>query len=274
MDQSTRDGLIEAVRNAAREEILPRFRNLSPDAIEVKTGPQDLVTVADKAAERAIAAAAERLCPGALVVGEEAVEADPSLMNRLATADHAVIIDPIDGTGNFVNGMATFGTILAVTMAGETVFGLLYDPVGDDWIMATKGKGAWYCRPGHPPRRLTSPRAVPLAGARAFVPLFLYPPDRRPAVAATLPAFARTSDLRCSCHEYRQFALGHAEVIVSPMAKPWDHAAGMLVVAECGGVGWSNGRMGYDPARPAPPVVVAATDGLLHEVLGMTALFG
>ncbi|MDB6453734.1 inositol monophosphatase family protein [Falsirhodobacter sp. 20TX0035] len=273
MDQTTRDGLIDAVRRAAREEILPRFRNLSPDAIGMKSGPQDLVTVADTAAERSIAAAARALCPGALIVGEEAVEADPALLDRLATADHAVIIDPIDGTGNFVNGMASFGTILAVTEAGQTVFGLLYDPVGDDWIMATKGQGAWYVRPGQPPRRLTGPRAVPLAEARAFVPLFLYPPDRRAAVAGTLPFFARASDLRCSCHEYRQFALGHAEVIVSPMAKPWDHAAGMLVAAECGGTGWSNGRPGYDPARPLPPIAVAATPDLLEEVLALTPLF-
>ena len=134
-------GLIEAVRDAARTEILPRFRNLSADQIDTKSGPDDLVTVADRAAEARLTAAAQKLLPGALVVGEEGVAEDPAILDRFAEAELAVVIDPVDGTWNFANGLANFGVILAVVEGGRTIFGLLYDPVMDDWITATPGAG-------------------------------------------------------------------------------------------------------------------------------------
>ena len=135
-------GLIEAVRDAARREILPRFRNLSADQIDTKSGPDDLVTVADRAAEARLTAAAQKLLPGALVVGEEGVAEDPAILDRFAEAELAVVIDPVDGTFNFARGLAIFGVILAVTRHGQTVFGLLYDPVMDDWVQAHRGGGA------------------------------------------------------------------------------------------------------------------------------------
>lgn len=257
MDAGVEDGLTEAVRAAAKAEILPRFRNLSAREVATKSGPHDLVTEADRAAERAIAAAAQALVPGALVVGEEAAESDPGLVAGLADAEKAVIIDPLDGTSNFVAGLATFGVILALREHGETTFGLLYDPVFDDWVLARRGRGAWYCRPGAAPRRLTGRAARPRGAAQGFVPLFLFAPDSRAAVAARLTRFGRVDNLRCSCHEYRMLALGQADFLFAPSAKPWDHAAGALVVAEIGGrVATAAGA--YDPAGPRAPLLALA----------------
>lgn len=249
-------GLIEAVRQAARDQILPRFRNLSPDQIDTKTGPEDLVTEADRAAEAQLTEAAGRLLPGALVVGEEGVAADPGILDRFATADLAVVIDPVDGTWNFASGLACFGVILAVVEKGRTIFGLLYDPVLDDWILATPGGGAWFCRPGQAPQRLSGPPARPRERWQAFVPLSLYAPAQRAAISALSEGYGRAFSLRCSCHEYRMMAFGHADLMVAPMAKPWDHAAGVLIVQECGGAVWTGGQPGYDPAAPRLPLVV------------------
>src|SRR5690606_19199334 len=90
---------------AAQAEVMPRFRRLAADAIHAKSSPRDLVTDADEAAERYIAARLSRLHPGAVMVGEEASARNPALLNMLVDADLAFLIDPIDGTRNFVAGL-------------------------------------------------------------------------------------------------------------------------------------------------------------------------
>ncbi|OCX64544.1 hypothetical protein BFP70_10930 [Thioclava sp. SK-1] len=246
--------LIDITRTAARDQIMPRFRTLTPEDISTKSSPEDLVTQADLAAEAQIARACRALFPDALIIGEEAVENDPSLLAGLAGAARAVIIDPVDGTSNFAQGLATFGVILAVVEHGETIFGLLYDPVLDDWVMAHKGGGAWYCREGAAPRQLGPWPARPAERACGYLSLALFAPDKRAAVAATFPPYARLNTLGCSCHEYRQMALGHAQFMVSPMTKPWDHAAGALIVEECGGQVLNGRGQRWTPATPVAPI--------------------
>ena len=256
VEQVVIDGLIGAVREAARAVIIPRFRTLAP--VDTKSGPEDLVTVADRATERAIAAAVARLMPEALVVGEEAAHDDRGLLDRLPGASIAVIVDPVDGTANFAAGLAVFGVILAVMEAGQTTFGLLYDPLMDDWVSARRGKGAWYVRPGAPARRLTGRRAPPPSEAQGYLPLFLFPRAERARIGARIARFGRIGSLRCSCHEYRMLALGQVDFVLSPHGKPWDHAAGALIVEEIGGRIEAGGVPGYDPARPRVPVLALA----------------
>ncbi|MDA8586389.1 inositol monophosphatase [Rhodobacteraceae bacterium] len=235
LTQDIEVALIDTVRRVARAEIMPRFRALGPNDIQSKSAPDDLVTEADVRAEAAITAEVHKLLPKALVVGEEAVSADPSVLDGLRDADCAVIIDPVDGTWNFAKGLATFGVILAVTRRGETVFGLLYDPVLDDWVMARRGGGAWYCRPDVPPVRLNIGGDTPQDQAVGFVPLFLFPYETRVQLSGAIPGFRRIWSVRCSCHEYRLLAQGHADFCLSGTLNPWDHAAGALAVEEAGG---------------------------------------
>ena len=121
------DALIQIVRDVAAKEVRPLFRNLDTSDIDSKSAPDDLVTVADRAAELAIAAAVAKLLPDAEIVGEEAVSADAAILDRVGQGQ-VVVIDPIDGTWNFAHGLSTYGVILAVVEDGETVFGMLYDP--------------------------------------------------------------------------------------------------------------------------------------------------
>lgn len=267
LDNITEAGLVDAVRRVAATEIMPGFRNLRPGDIDTKSGPDDLVTAFDRAAERALAAEIARLLPNALFVGEESAHDDPTLLDKLATAELAVIVDPIDGTGNYAAGIAVFGVILAVVEHGETVFGLLYDPVLDDWVLARKGGGAWFAGQGTPPARLAGRPHRRHGTAQGFVPLFFYPKARRADVAAAMAGMGRATTLRCSCHEYRQLALGQADFMVAPHAKPWDHAAGCLIVAEAGGRVTSGGRAGYHPAAPIGPVIAFADSACSDEVL-------
>ena len=242
LGEDTEAALIQLVRSVARSEILPRFRRLPDTAVSAKTAPDDLVTEADLHAETAIAAGVRTLLPDALIVGEEAVETQPELLERLADAPLSVIVDPVDGTWNFAKGLSTFGVILAAAERGETVFGLLYDPVVDDWIWTRRGGGAWYASDDGASRRLAldDERGGDLTG---FVPLFNFAVPIRVRLAGEIPGFRRIWSVRCSCHEYRTLAFGEADFTLSNALKPWDHAAGALAVAEAGGaVGLLDGR--------------------------------
>lgn len=273
LDKVIEDGLVQLVRAVAKAEILPRFRQLSAGDVSTKTGPEDLVTEADLHAETAIAAGVRTLLPDALIVGEEAAENQPELLHRLADAPLSVIVDPVDGTWNFAKGLTTFGVILAVAERGETVFGLLYDPVMDDWVVARKGGGAWHVAADGASRRLS---LSDVAGddLTGFVGLFHYPRALRLRLADDLPGFRRIWSVRCSCHEYRVTALGGADFVLSNALKPWDHAAGALAVAEAGGaVGLLDGRDYRASITSGSYLVSARSEAVLERVRGtMNAL--
>jgi fructose-1,6-bisphosphatase/inositol monophosphatase family enzyme len=258
---------IEIVRAAATSEIMPRFRRLRPEDVRTKTAPDDLVTEADIATEDAISRALTKDFPGAHIVGEEAVASDPTLLDQLADAELAFVIDPVDGTWNFAAGLAMFGVILAVLERGETVMGLLYDPVMDDWVVAGKGQGAWLGRPGSPAgRRLVLSGAGPVDTATGLVAPFNFDRQARPRLAAQLTEYGRVDGLRCSCHEYRMLVQGRFRFGLSGQTKVWDHAAGVLALREAGGhCRMLDGRP-YRPSITSGRLLVADDAALLDDL--------
>ncbi|SFI12039.1 inositol monophosphatase family protein [Modicisalibacter xianhensis] len=247
IDSATASELIDIVRRAARAEILPRFRNLDPETIQTKTSQEDLVTVADQRAEAFIQREIAERFPEATIVGEEATSEDASLLEGIAEAEMAVIIDPIDGTWNFARNLTQFGVILAVASRGETVFGLLYDPVMDDWIMAHRGQGAFYVRPDGTQRQLQVSAREHLADMTGFTSLRLFPKELQYRLATTFPDFSRMMSIGCACHEYRTLASGFGEFSLIGALMPWDHAAGVLVHQEAGGYSALLDGRAYQP---------------------------
>ena len=154
--------LAALLRDAARREIMPRFRNLGADGVRHKAGPLDPVTEADEAAERLITAEILRWFPGSVVVGEEATSADPSCLERLVGADLAFVVDPVDGTANFAAGLPLFGVMAAAIVRGEVVAAAIHDPVTDDTALAVRGEGAWSEAPDGRRTDLRVAPAVPL----------------------------------------------------------------------------------------------------------------
>ncbi|HVB66292.1 MAG TPA: inositol monophosphatase family protein, partial [Acetobacteraceae bacterium] len=128
-DRAEASALAALLRATARAEILPRFRRLAPGAVRQKSGPLDLVTDADEASERIIAAGIAARWPGALIVGEEATAADPTLLARLAEAELAFVVDPLDGTFNFAAGVPLFAVMAAAILRGRVVMAAIYDPM-------------------------------------------------------------------------------------------------------------------------------------------------
>ena len=94
------------LQEAAFKEILPKFRNLGAGDVRMKSEAIDLVTEADEAAERLIKARMAEIAPDALFIGEESVAANPALLESLAGADLAVVVDPIDGNVQLCGGFA------------------------------------------------------------------------------------------------------------------------------------------------------------------------
>ncbi|MBI1415941.1 MAG: inositol monophosphatase [Limimaricola sp.] len=263
---SDRAIMIAAVRDAARAEIMPRFRTLAAGDVRSKGDPSDLVTVADIAAEARIAHDIGAALPGLLVVGEEAVAADPALRPSLASAARVVIVDPVDGTWNFAKGLAVFGVILAVAEGGQPQFGMLYDPVMDDWVEAGPGATWFVTADGSRVPLTTSAETLP-ERMTGYVPTGLFNADHRMALATALADVRRVHSLRCSCHEYRMLAQGHAEFCLSgPTPHPWDHAAGVLAVQGAGGVARFLDGAPYDTARETGILLSASSETVWREI--------
>ena len=236
LSRAQRSTILNLVRRAAKTEILPRFRNLGHADISAKSGKFDLVTEADTAAEAMLARGIQQMFPHALVVGEEAAAADPDLRGKLADAELAFVLDPVDGTWNFAHGLPLFGVILSVLRFGKPVFGLLYDPVMDECIMAEEDSPAVLTRNLGRDRPLSVSQGGALGEMSGYLHLYLLPEDKQAEMAACLPEFARSLMLRCSSHEYRTLAQGGMDFLISGTLNPWDHAAGVLICQRAGGV--------------------------------------
>lgn len=259
LTDARRSLLLSAMRDAARTAVLPRFRALEQADIATKSNPTDLVTIADREAEASIAARLAADWPEALVVGEESVSANPQLLDRLDGAEWAVIVDPVDGTWNYANGLALFGMIVAVIHRGVVVWGALYDPLLDDWVEASDRcemvTGAGARRTLH-----ASVEADPKA-MNGYVPLGLFDEAMRRKMVLGYPDFGRVSALRCSCHEYRLVAQGRSDFVLSgPVPNVWDHAAGVLAVVKAGGVVRFADGSDYDPLRRRGVVIAAGSE--------------
>lgn len=270
-DQRAENAIISAVRQAARSHILPRYRALSPSDISTKSRPDDLVTEADLAVERALSQRMAEILPEALVLGEEAAAADPGLIQRALAAEHCMILDPVDGTWNFAHGISVFGTILSHVQAGQTTWGFLYDPLMDDWMVARRGAGVDYVRPGQSPRACTLADPGTDAGRLGVFSPALFPRSRRAALAARISEqFDRTLTLRCSCHEYRLLLQGTAGWLLAPSPKPWDHAAGVCAVIELGGhAAFVEDGAPYSPTRQSGTLLVASSADQWAEIRGL-----
>ena len=256
----TRDDLAELValvRAVARTEIMPRFRTLRPEDVQAKTGPLDLVTVADEAAEVQLTEALQARYPAAVIVGEEATAKDPALLDQIGRAELCFILDPIDGTSNFAAGLPLFSVMLAATRYGKTFAGIIHDPVGDDTAVAIDGQGAWMERRDGGTDALTVAAPAELAAMAGALSWRFMPEPTRSHVCARLPRLAGAWDYRCAAHQYRLAAAGGCHFLVYHRLMPWDHAAGELLFREAGGYVARLDGSPYSPASTEGGLIAA-----------------
>jgi fructose-1,6-bisphosphatase/inositol monophosphatase family enzyme len=234
-----------ALAFAACTEIMPWFGKLKTNQIRQKTSALDVVSDADEAAESAISGALRAAFPGALIVGEEGAYRDPTALQQLSSAELAFIVDPIDGTKNFVSNLPLFGVMAAAIIRGEIVAGVIYDPVSRDWAYALRAAGAWMEYEDGSRTVLRVAKPVPVSAMEGIVATGFLPEPLRGTVLTNLTKLAATANLRCAAHEYRLAAAGYCHVLLYNRLMPWDHAAGWLLHREAGGYSAHFDGTGY-----------------------------
>ena len=263
------DRVTEAIEAVAAEEIMPRFRSLRDHEIEAKANGE-LVTAADIACEKVLSAQLPGLLPGSEVVGEEAVAAEPALMDLLDGEGPVWIIDPVDGTGNFARGTAVFAVMVALAVGGKTQAAWIHDPIGGRTAVAEAGSGAYMAG--------QTLKVAPAAAALSEMTGTLHassfaPPEIAQRVHKRRGRVKALRSLRCAGAEYLRLITGEMQFTLFTRLMPWDHAPGVLLHQEAGGTARCFDGDDYGVRRHREIGVLMAPDGtswdLLHrELLG------
>jgi fructose-1,6-bisphosphatase/inositol monophosphatase family enzyme len=211
--------------------IVPRYNALADHEIMQKTGPNDLVTQADIDVENHLIRVLPDLYPGSVVVGEEGVSNGTVDANLLQGPGKFWIVDPVDGTNNFVKRKREFGVMMAYVVDGVTQAAWIYDVLGKEMTAAEQGAGA-FCAGS---RLALSGHDRPMSEITGFMSLRYFPKEQRAALKESQKKFGMTDPLFCAAHEYLGVAKGVRDFALYSRLKPWDHVPGALIVAESGG---------------------------------------
>ncbi len=218
------------IREAAAKEVMPRWRRLGEHDVDVKTGPHDLVTDADREAELFLTKELGALLPGSVVVGEEAVHADPASYEAIKGDTPVWIVDPVDGTRQFVRGETGFCTLVALARRGVVHASWTFAPAREQFATAVRGwapvSTGSRCAP------VPRPRPGP---ARGHLPPGLH--HGRREARPPRPVDRRRGPRPCGSAglEYLAIARGESDAVAFSWEAAWDHAAGLLLVEEAGG---------------------------------------
>ena len=217
--------VIDAVKTVAAKEIMPRYLKVA----QHRKSDGSLFTVADLAAQEALARRLTAIYPGT-IVGEEMSQSEQA-EQWLAGDAGLWCVDPIDGTSNFVHGVPYFAVSVALMREKKSVLGVIYDPVADEVFYAEKGEGAYLN--GEPlPIRECAPR---LSSAIANVD-FKRISTSLARELASAPPYASQRNYGASTLEWCYVAAGRFDLYLHGSQKLWDYAAGSLILEEAGGV--------------------------------------
>jgi fructose-1,6-bisphosphatase/inositol monophosphatase family enzyme len=273
LDEADIVAIVELVRGVAKTIIMPRFGHIGPADLRTKSGPLDPVTVADEAAERALNAGLHAMFPDVVIIGEEAVSAEPRLMAALSGIKPVFVIDPIDGTQNYAAGLPLFGVMIALIEGDETRAGLIYDPIRDDTVVAMAGQGAFLIRRDPAGTedwiRLHVAKPAPPEAMIASISWQYMKEPERTRVLRGLTSLGQTPNFRCAAHTYRALAMGHLHATLSRRTLPWDHAAGALIAAEAGGYVRKPDGSAYQPSSLEGGILAAVDEESFRVLQGL-----
>lgn len=222
--ESIRRGMEEIARRAGK--IIREAQNIQ-DSVSEKTGPGDVVTRYDVAVQQFLKEELKKLCPEADFLGEEGE-------HEALSADWVFVVDPIDGTTNFVRSFRYSNTSIALTYKGRTEVGVVYHPYADELFSARRGCGAACNGKSIHVSRRDVRHGIALLGCTVYTPEST---DRFFRINRAL--YDRFCDYRrfgAGALDLCQIAAGRAELYYEFRLRPWDFAAGCLLVEEAGGV--------------------------------------
>lgn len=217
-----------ALRAAERagEVIRHGFRNLAAADVEVK-GQNDFVTRVDREAEATISEIILKEFPDHRILAEESGYS-------AATGDYLWVIDPLDGTTNFIHGLPHFAVSLALLENGKAICGLIYDPLSQDRFHALQGQGAFLND-----RPITVSRTAKLGSSLGATGFPFKAPDQAAAYAKAFQSLLSTcKDMRrcgSAALDLAYTACGRYDFFWEAHLQPWDFMAGKLLISEAGG---------------------------------------
>ncbi len=249
------DIAVEVARGAARLASAVRAEAIT--AVDTKSTRTDVVTAGDTATERYVLAELHERRPGDSVLGEESGERAGA--GTGGGTGVRWILDPIDGTVNYLYGLPQYAVSLAVEVDGEVVAGVVHNPAtGDEWT-AVRGGGAY-----HGTRQVYASPVTEL-GQSLVATGFGYAAARRAYQAAVLtrvlPAVRDIRRFGAASLDLCFAAEGLVDAYFEKGLNLWDHAAGGLLATEAGLL-----VTGLDGAPPGPDLVLAAPAGIYHEL--------
>lgn len=241
-----------AMRDVCADLIMPRFQQLEENEIFEK-GPGDLVTVADRESELALAQRLRIIDPTAGVVGEEAVAADPDVLSLAGGPGRVWIIDPIDGTGSFVRGKPRFAVMVALVENGATIGGWIWQPVDAAMYSATASGGAAIngkaiAIPSGGQESLDFGQMTGDVRTSFFDLSTKTDVENRISQARSRPNVRVNKGGACG-YVYPDLVSGRLDYAVFSRQYPWDHAPGSLILEQAGGAVRDLDGEKYDPTR-------------------------
>lgn len=219
--------------------------------IDEKAGHANFVTVYDKLVQRELESRLSGIIPEAAFVGEE------EDIHASIERGYAFIVDPIDGTTNFINDYHCSCISVGVTRDGERIAGIVYNPYLNEVFTAEKGKGAW--KNGSPIH--VSGKALE-QGVVLFGTAPYYDNLKRKSFQMAYDYFTKSLDVRRSgsaAFDLCNIACGRAELYFEMLLSPWDFAAGSLIVEEAGGM---VSTIDKKPLTLNKPCSLIATNGI------------
>lgn len=228
----------------------------SVSVVDAKSSPTDVVTAADRAVEELLLTALRSARPDDGLLGEEGAAVE-------GTSGVRWVVDPIDGTVNYLYGIPQWAVSVGVQDAEGAFVGVVYDPCGDELWQAVRGRGAQLNGvPLHCSGETSLAQALVGTG-------FGYDARRRAAQSAPLPdLLPRVRDIRrlgAGSLDLCSVAAGRLDAYYEQGLSPWDLCAGGLVATEAGALvtGLRGRPAGFDLVLAAAPGV----HGALHDLL-------
>lgn len=246
---------VAIAREAARAAgAIQRERFNTPLSIRMK-GEVDLVTEVDLASEEAIRGVLSRLASGQAILGEEG--------GQTGSGDYTWIVDPLDGTTNFAHAVPIFCVSIALLEKGKLTAGVVFDPLRDELFAASAGEGATLNnQPIHVTTRQDLNSCLLSTG-------FAY--DYRTSERHNFDAFTAMTRASRGVRRLGAAALDLAYVAAGRFdgfwelgLKPWDTAAGTLLIREAGGLVTTLSGEFYDPNTPD----IMASNSKIHDQMG------
>jgi myo-inositol-1(or 4)-monophosphatase len=231
---------------------------------DLKISLHDLVTEVDKGSERLIRNLIGTHFPGHSFLGEEGVEPGPEAsvkaLQKVSEEEYLWIVDPIDGTTNYVHGFPFFTVSIALAHRGEVIVGVVYDPSHDELFVAERGKGAYvHGRKMKVSEEKTLAQSLVGTGFPAEHQLAL--PRNLQQIRTMAPQVRNIRTAGSAALQMAYVAAGRLSGFWEIGLNSWDLAAGSLLVEEAGGtVSDQSGDAYHLGVRN-----VAASNGIIHE---------